>query len=66
MGHMTTQKTRKVYDHGGSTVISLPRDVQELLDVSLGDHVLLQVEDGQVTINKASISAVETDGGDGA
>ena len=64
MGHMTGSKTRKVYDHSGSTVVSLPADVLEEANLSLGDRVLVEAEDGQVVVNKARIGrAPQADGG---
>jgi len=64
MGHMTEPKTRKVYDHSGSTVVSLPPGVLEETNLSLGDRVLVEAEDGQVVVNKARIGrAPQADGG---
>ena len=55
MGTMSDPKPRKLYESGGSIVVSLPRDARESIDVEPGDYVLVGADVGKITLSPASI-----------
>lgn len=56
--------TRKLYEVGGSIVVSIPRSVREETSIDDGMTVLVTAEDGHIRIAEAEISeAHRPDGG---
>jgi antitoxin component of MazEF toxin-antitoxin module len=43
-------EVRKLYNSGGSTVVSPPADLLEAIGAQKGDHVMLTVEDGKLVV----------------
>jgi len=56
--------SRKVYNVGGSTVVSLPPSVRQEAQIAEGMTVLVEEEDGRIVIAEAEITAAHrpTDG----
>lgn len=51
--HMTVQSNpRKLYQSGNGTVVSIPQDVLEEVDLRQGDRVVLTAYEGQITVEE--------------
>jgi len=44
----TPQEVRKLYNSGGTTVVSTPSDLLDAIGAQEGDHVMMTVEDGKL------------------
>jgi hypothetical protein len=57
--------TRKLYEVGGSVVVSLPRPLREECSIEEGMTVLVTEDDGGIRIAEAEVSeAYRPDGGE--
>jgi len=55
MGESPIMPSRKVYNVGGSTVVSLPPSVRQKAQIAEGMTVLVEEEDGRIIISEAEI-----------
>jgi len=56
--------TRKVYEVGGSVVVSLPPSVRQETGIAVGQTVIVTDEDGHVRIDEAEIDRAHRPQGD--
>jgi len=56
-------KARKVYETGGSVVVSLPRDVREDVGIDVGADVGVEADGDQITVAPLEIERAHRAGG---